>query len=107
MSVIGYSKGDTRNNPPDQLPGEPKERLLEVVVGLGGDFKVLQVLLSVESDTGSLDLSFLDVDLVTTQHDGDVFTNSFQISVPVRYILVGDSGSNVEHDDTTLTCISR
>lgn len=66
-----------RMNSPDQLPGEPEERLLEVVVGLGGDFEVLQVLLSVEGDTGSLDLSFLDIDLVTAQHDGDVFTDSF------------------------------
>jgi hypothetical protein len=91
------------DNLPDQLPCEPQERLLEVVVGLGRDFKVLQVLLSVEGDTGSLDLSLLDIDLVTAQHDRDVLTDSFQISVPVGDVLVGDSRCNVEHDDTTLT----
>lgn len=93
----------TRHNLPDQLPCEPEERLLEVVVGLGRDFKVLQVLLSVEGNTRSLDLSLLDIDLVTAQHDGDVFTDSLQVSVPVGNVLVGDSRCNVEHDDTTLT----
>lgn len=49
----------------------------------------------------------LDVDLVTTQHDGNVFTNTLQVSMPVRNVLVGDSGSNIEHDDSTLTCLRR
>lgn len=39
---------------PSQLSGEPEERLFEVVVGFGGDFKVLEVLLSVESHSSSL-----------------------------------------------------
>ena len=34
----------------DQLPGQPEEGLLEVVVGLGGDVVILEVLLSVEHD---------------------------------------------------------
>jgi hypothetical protein len=91
------------NHLPDQLPGEPEERLLEVVVRLCGDFKVLQVLLSVESNTRGLDLSLLDIDLVTTKDNRDVFTNSFQVPVPVGHVLVGDSRGDVEHDDTTLT----
>jgi len=44
---------------PDELPGEPQERLLEVVVRLGRDLEVLEVLLSVESDGSGLDLSLL------------------------------------------------
>lgn len=87
----------------NQLTGQPKEWLLEVVVGLGRNVVVLQVLLSVESDGSSLDLTLLDVDLVTTQHNWDVLTNSDQVTVPVRNVLVGDSRGNVEHDDTTLT----
>ena len=56
-----------------------------------------------EGDTRSLDLSLLDIDLVTAQHNGDVFTDSLQVSVPVGDVLVGDSRRNIEHDDTTLT----
>jgi hypothetical protein len=47
--------------------------------------------------------SYLDVDLVSTEDNGNVLTNTLQVSVPVGYVLVGDSGSNVEHDDTTLS----
>ena len=44
----------------------------------------------------------LHVDLVSAKHDGDVFTDTFKIAIPVGYILVGDSGGDVEHDNTTL-----
>lgn len=44
---------------PNQLAGEPKEGLLEVVVGLGTDVVVLEVLLAVESDVLGLHLTFL------------------------------------------------
>jgi len=57
----------------------------------------------VESDVSSLDLSLLNIDLVTTKDNGDVLTNPLQISVPVGNVLVGDSGSNIKHDDTTLS----
>lgn len=44
----------------------------------------------------------LNVDLVTAQNDGDVLAHPLQISVPVWDVLVGDSRSNVKHDDTAL-----
>lgn len=44
---------------PDKFPRQPKERFLEVVIGLGRDFEVLQVLLAVESDSTSLHFAFL------------------------------------------------
>ena len=53
------------------------------------------------------DFTDLDVDLVTAKYDGDVLTDTLQVSVPVGNVLVGDSGSNIEHDDTTLTCDSQ
>jgi hypothetical protein len=75
--------------------------------------------LSVESDVSGLDLSLLpssafffsivqdatnlNIDLVSTKDDRDILTNPLQISVPVRNVLVGDSGSNIKHDDTTLS----
>jgi hypothetical protein len=79
---------------------------------------ISQLTLSVESDISSLDLSLLytsafslphgnathlDIDLVSTKDNRDVLTNPLQISVPVRNVLVGDSGSNIKHDDTTLS----
>jgi hypothetical protein len=45
----------------------------------------------------------LDVDLVSTQDDGDVLTNSLEVTVPVGNVLVGDTRGNIEHDDTTLS----
>jgi len=49
------------------------------------------------------DATNLNVDLVSTKDDWNVLTDSLQISVPVRNVLVGDSGSDIEHDDTTLS----
>jgi hypothetical protein len=55
------------------------------------------------SPSNDKDATYLDIDLVSTKHNGDVFTNPLQISVPVWYVLVGDPGSNIKHDDTTLS----
>ena len=46
---------------PDKLPSQPKEGLFEVVVRFGGDFEVLDALLSVESDLSSLHFSLLQI----------------------------------------------
>jgi hypothetical protein len=50
-----------------------------------------------------IDITHLDVDLVTTEDNGNVFTDPLQVSVPVGDVLVGDSGCNVKHDDTALS----
>lgn len=70
---------------------------------LGGNFIVLEVLLSVEGDLLGLHLSVLHLDLVTAQHDGDVLAHAGQISVPVGHTLVGDSGGDIEHDNSALS----
>jgi hypothetical protein len=44
----------------------------------------------------------LDVDLVSAKNDGDVLANTLEVTVPVGNVLVGDTGSNIEHDDTAL-----
>ena len=64
----------------DQLTGQPQERLLEVVVGLGGDIVVLEVLLPVEGDGLGLHLALLDVDLVTAEDDGDVLADTDEVA---------------------------
>ena len=63
-----------------KLASQPQERLLKVVVGFGGDIVVLQVLLSVESDSLRLDLTFLHVDLVATEDNWDVFANTDEVT---------------------------
>ena len=55
MRIIGIID----RNLPDKLPSQPEEGLFEVVVRFGGDFEVLDALLSVESDLGSLHFSLL------------------------------------------------
>ena len=65
----------------DKLASEPKEGLLEVVVGLGGDVVVLEVLLAVESDGLGLDLALLHVDLVTSEDDGDVLADTDEVTL--------------------------
>lgn len=44
----------------------------------------------------------LHVNLVSTEHNGNVFTDTLEITVPVRDILVCNTGRDVEHDDTAL-----
>jgi len=48
-------------------------------------------------------VAHLDVDLVSAENDWDVLAHSLKITVPVGDVLVGDTRSNVKHDDTTLT----
>jgi len=86
----------------NELPREPEEGLLEVVVRLGGDLEVLEVLLSVERHSCGLDLSILDIHFITTQHDRDVLAYAFKIAMPIWDVFVRDSGSDIEHDDPAL-----
>ena len=64
----------------NKLPGEPKEGLLEVVVGFGRDIVVLEILLAVEGDGLSLHLALLDVDLVAAKDNGNVFANTDEVT---------------------------
>ena len=108
-----------------QLAREPQEGLLKVVVGLGRDVKVREVLLAVEGDLLCLHLSVLHIDLqraaartrevstqhgtsrglsrlVSDKHNGDIVDDTNEISVPVRDALVCDAGRHVKHDDGTV-----
>ena len=44
----------------------------------------------------------LDIDFVAAKNDGDSFTDPFEIPVPVRNVLVGDAGGDIEHDNPAL-----
>ena len=50
-----------------------------------------------------METTHLDVDLVTAENDGNGLADSFEISVPVGDVLVGDFGRDIEHDDTALS----
>jgi len=86
----------------NQLAGEPQERLLKVVVGLGRDVVVLEVLLAVEGDGLGFDLPFLHVHLVPGKDDWDVLAYADEIAMPVGDVLVRDPRCDVKHDDAAL-----
>jgi hypothetical protein len=64
----------------DELASKPEEGLFKVVVGLGGDIVVLQVLFPVEGDGLGLDLALLHVDLVAAKNNGDILANAGKIT---------------------------
>jgi hypothetical protein len=68
----------------DELAGKPQEGLLEVVVRLGGDVVVLEVLLAVEGDGLGLDLALLHVDLVSGKDDGNVLTHTDKVTCDIK-----------------------
>lgn len=64
----------------DEFPSKPEERLFEVVVRLGRDIIVLEVLLPVEGDGLSLHFSLLHVDFVAAEDDRNVLANADEIA---------------------------
>lgn len=55
-----------------------------------------------EGDCLCLDLALLNVDLVSAKNNWDVLADTDKVTMPVWNVLVGDSGGDVEHDDTAL-----
>ena len=45
---------------------------------------------------------YLDVDLISAENNWNVLTNAFKVTMPVGNVLVGDTRSDVKHDNTTL-----
>jgi len=70
-----------------------------MVVAFCADVVVREVLFPMESNLLRLHLSILDVDLVADEDDRNIVADADEISVPVRDVLVGDSGCDVKHDD--------
>ena len=86
----------------DHASEQPDEGLLELVVALGRDVVVLQILLPVERDLLGLDLAVAHVDLVADQNDGDGLADARQVFVPFGHVRVGDARADIEHDDTAV-----
>ena len=85
-----------------ELSRQVEEGLFIVVVTLGRDLIVLEVLLPVKGDLLGLHLAVLDIDFVATEDDGDVLAHSGEVSMPSGHVLVGQAGGDVKHDDSTL-----
>ena len=47
-------------------------------------------------------ITYLNVDLVTAEDNGDVFADTNKITVPVGNILISDTRSDIKHDNSTL-----
>ena len=56
-----------------------------------------------EGDLLGLDLSVLDVDLVSDENDGDSLADAGEIFVPLGDVGVCDTGAGVKHDDSALS----
>jgi len=87
----------------EERPAEVQEWLLEVVIRLGRYLVVLQVLLAMEGNLFGLDLSILNINLVTTDDDGDPLADSREVFVPIGYVLVTQPRSDIEEDDGSLS----
>jgi hypothetical protein len=70
---------------------QPDEGLVILIIALGRDIIILEVLLAVEGDLLSLDFAILDIDLVADEHDGDALADAGQVFVPLGHVGVGDS----------------
>lgn len=55
-----------------------------------------------EDNLVGLQLSVLNIGLVSDEDDWDLFADSGEVLVPFWDIFVGDSGGEVEHNDGTL-----
>lgn len=85
-----------------EFAGQPEKGFFKVVVRLGGDIVVLQVLLAVEGDLLGLDFTVLDFHLVSGEYNGNILANTGEITVPIGNVLVGHPRRNVEHDNRAL-----
>lgn len=70
----------------NQLAGEPQERLLKVIIGLGRNIVVLEILLAMESNRLCLDFSLFNIDLVTAKDDRNVLANTDKITYSSQHL---------------------
>ncbi len=88
---------------PTKLSRQPQEWLFEIVVGLCGNVVVLQIFLAMKGNLFGLDFTVLDFDLVSYKDNRDILAYTSEVTMPVWYILVRNTGSDIEHDDSALS----
>lgn len=76
------SKGPTtyQGRVANELASQPKEGLLKVVVRLRRNIIVLQIFLAMEGDSLRLDFALLDINLVASQNNWNVLTDTDQVT---------------------------
>ena len=89
---------------PDKSAEQPDERLFELIVGLGRDIIVLQVLLPMKGDLLGCYLALkIKICLVSHYNNRDVLTLAGKVAVPVRDVSMGYSRCQVKHDDGAIS----
>lgn len=86
----------------NKLSKKIQEWFLELIVRLGRHIVVLEVSLSVNGDLIGLDLSVLDISLVSNKTDWDIWSNLDKVIEPLQDVLVGLSACKIEHNDAAL-----
>ena len=86
-----------------ELASKPAERLLEVVVTLGGNIEVGHVLALVEVDHLSLHTALLHITLISNHDNGDVTADAGEITVPVGEGIVRRTGGDTEHQNGAIS----
>ena len=56
-----------------------------------------------ESDLLGLNLSVLNVNLVSDQDNGNVLADTDEILVPLGNVSIGDTGAHIEHNDGAIS----
>src|SRR5271155_3921719 len=84
----------------DKFSEEPDEWFLKLVVAFSRDIIVLKILLSVECNLLGLNFSVFHINFVANQHNRNILTNSDQILVPFRHILISYSTTHIKHDNS-------
>lgn len=56
-----------------------------------------------EQDLSGFDFSVFYVDFVSDKDHWDIIADSSDILVPFGNILIGNSGADIEHDDSTIS----
>ena len=86
----------------DHATEKPDEWLFELVVALGTNVVVLQVLFTVEGNLLGLHLSVTDINLIANKNNRDGLADTGQILVPFGHVGIGDAGADIEHDDAAV-----
>lgn len=63
----------------------------------------LKILLSVEYNALGLNFSIFDIDFVAAQYNWDVFAHTHQVSMPIWYVFVCNTGCYIKHNNGALT----
>ena len=64
----------------DQFSRQPQKRFLKVIVALGGNVIILQVLFAVKCNCFGLDFAIFYVDFVAAEDNGDVVADTDQVA---------------------------